>query len=144
MDALRAGVLTPGDIPADCVKVLGDTYSARINTMTTSIIENSLDRPFLKMGDEVGDASDALRKFMFEHVYTNNIAKSEETRVPIIIDMLFKHYQEHFDEIPPQYAKNRDIDGRDVCIADYIAGMTDKFAVNKFEEIYIPHGWRNL
>ncbi len=143
-DALRAGVLTPGDIPADCVKVLGDTYSARINTMTTSIIENSLDRPFLKMGDEVGDASDALRKFMFEHVYTNNIAKSEETRVPIIIDMLFKHYQEHFDEIPPQYAKNRDIDGRDVCIADYIAGMTDKFAVNKFEEIYIPHGWRNL
>ena len=112
--------------------------------MITSIIENSMDRPFLKMGDEVGDASDALRKFMFEHVYTNNIAKSEETRVPIIIDMLFEHYKKHFDELPAQYAANREEDGEEVCIADYIAGMTDKFAVNKFEEIYIPHGWRNL
>lgn len=143
-DALRAGVLDKEDIPKECKEILGESYSARINTMITDIVINSIDRPFLVMSEEVEHASNSLRKFMFEHVYTNNIAKSEETRVPIIIDMLFEHYIAHFDELPVIYAKNRDEDGQDVCVADYIAGMTDKFAVNKFEEIFIPHGWKNL
>ena len=143
-DALRAKVLNKDDIPGECKEILGDNYSARINTMITDIVINSIDRPFLMMSEEVESASNALRKFMFEHVYTNNIAKSEETRVPIIIDMLFEYYSKHFDELPEIYAKNREEDGADVCIADYIAGMTDKFAVSKFEDLYIPHGWKNL
>ena len=143
-DALRAGVLDNNDIPKECKEILGDSYSSRINTMVTDIVVNSIDRPFLVMSEDVEHASNSLRKFMFEHVYTNNIAKSEETRVPIIVDMLFEHYTKHFEELPDIYAKNRDEDGLEVCVADYIAGMTDKFAVSKFEELFIPHGWKNL
>ncbi len=143
-DALRAGVLNINDIPKECVDILGSTSSERINTMVTDIVANSIDRPFLMMSEEIDSATDKLRNFMFDNVYTNNIAKSEEKRVPIIIDMLFDHYTKHFEDIPEIYAKNEEIDGKEVCIADYIAGMTDKFAVSKFEELYIPHGWRNL
>lgn len=143
-DAIRAGVLTQQDIPKDCVEVLGSSNSERINTMVTDIVINSLERPFLMMSEEVSRATDKLRSFMFEHVYTNNIAKSEETRVPIIIDMLFNYYLKNFNELPEIYSANEATDGKEVCIADYIAGMTDKFAVSKFEEIYVPHGWRNL
>lgn len=143
-DALRAGVLDNNDIPKECKEILGDSYSSRINTMVTDIVVNSIDRPFLVMSEDVEHASNSLRKFMFDHVYTNNIAKSEETRVPIIVDMLFEHYTKHFEELPDIYAKNRDEDGLEVCVADYIAGMTDKFAVSKFEELFIPHGWKNL
>lgn len=143
-DALRAGVLKEDSIPKDISAVLGKSYSERIDKMITDIVINSMDRPFLMMSEEVKDASDGLRAFMFENVYTNKSAKSEEKRVPIIIDMLFEYYMSHFEKLPEIYAKNLNEDGKEICVADYIAGMTDKFAVGKFEELFVPHGWKNL
>ena len=138
LNALRAGVLDMHDIPAECVSVLGDSYSSRINTMITSIIENSLDRPFLKMGDEVGDASDALRKFMFEHVYLVTSDAAMDRRVLHVMQNLYEHFRAHMDELPDSYATQCESFGDAVAVSDYIAGMTDRYAVAKFGEVFLP------
>lgn len=138
-DAIRGGVISSEGLPYEAISVLGRSKSARITTLVTSIIENSVDE--IRMSDEVQKAHDTLRSFMFDQVYTNSIAKSEESKAKQIICFLYEYYKRNPHKLPSLYkdiASQTDVD-RAVC--DYIAGMTDSFSVNMYKDICIPRGW---
>lgn len=143
-DAVRAHVITIDDLPKDTIRVLGYTHGQRINTMIADIVKNSMDRGEILMSEEVSEATAKLRRFMFDRVYLDSAAKNEEVRVNNVIDMLFEYYTKHPQKIPEQYAKNIEADGLEVCIGDYIAGMTDRYASEKFNELFLPRSWINL
>ena len=94
------------------------------------------------MQPEVAEAMDALRKFMFQRVYTNPVAKGEESKAKDIIRRLFEYYSKHPDKLPADFLPQLDFDGMDRIVCDYIAGMTDKYAIYKYSEIFIPTAWQ--
>lgn len=141
-DALRGGVLEFSSIPAECLEILGYTHNKRINTMITDIINESMDRDDIRMSDRVQQATDALRKFMFDNVYIGSAAKVEEKKAQYIIKGLYEYYLKHPEEIPVEGSgQNEDI-SIEVRACDYIAGMSDRFAINMFTELFIPSPWK--
>lgn len=141
-DACRAGILKTADIPADLRKILGETHGERINRMVLSVIQASTDRPEIKMDEEIGEATDRLRAFLFEAVYTNPVAKSEEGKARGVIAALYEYFNQHPEALPEFYqtiAKEEGI-GRSVC--DYISCMTDRFAIETYKELFVPKFWR--
>ena len=142
-DAVRAGVLSIGDIPKNIIDILGRGHSERINTMVRSVIEESFDKPFVKMNDEVSEATMALRSFLFENVYHNKIVKAEEDKAIDMIKTLFNHYVKHYDEMPKLYVNNCEKDGVERSVCDYISSMTDRYAIKTFRELYVPDIWRS-
>ncbi len=138
-DACRAGVLTEEDIPFDIRYVLGDTSYDRMNTMAHSIIENGAET--IQMSPDVARAADDLRSFMFSAVYTSPVVKAEERKVKDLIIRLYEYYLQNIDELPLVYRENMDRDGKETCVVDYVSGMTDRFAIETFEKIYIPTPW---
>jgi dGTPase len=141
-DAMRGGILTEDDIPHDISEVLGQTHSQRINTMVEDIILTSQGERSLRMQPAVAQAMDGLREFMFERVYRNPVAKGEESKAKEIIRRLFDYYMAHPQAMPDGYAAQLDFDGLPRAVCDYLAGMTDKYAVFKYSEIFIPTGWQ--
>lgn len=140
-DALRAGILRPGDIPAHLRALTGDAHSERIDAFVRDIIASSLDKPAVSMSTAMEDAMVQLRDFLFEHVYKNPIAKGEESKARDIIHKLFEYYMHHIDALPDDATEVVEQEGAARAVCDYIAGMTDRFAVARFEEIFIPKGW---
>ncbi|MBR3564581.1 MAG: deoxyguanosinetriphosphate triphosphohydrolase [Clostridia bacterium] len=143
-DSLRAGIITEADLPREAIQVLGDSYSVRINTMITDIVNNSVGKDRLIMSPEIERATDILREFMFEEVYRDSPAKIEEKKVRNIIYLLMDYYLAHPDKLPEDDRGNIETDGLAVCVTDYIAGMTDKYAVQVFDDLYVPHAWQLL
>lgn len=141
-DAMRAGILKNEGIPREIAEVLGETHSARINTMVADLIGASLDKPEIAMTPEIEQAMLALREFMFERVYRNPVAKSEESKARIIIQELYKYYLAHPEKLPADFRPQLDIDGLPRVVCDYVAGMTDKYCVYKYTELFIPSGWQ--
>ena len=141
-DAIRAGILEESDIPRDISDVLGSSHSERINTLVENMIANTQSTGTLGMEPAVAEAMDALRTFMFERVYTNPTAKGEESKAKDILRKLFDYYYTHPDELPADFIPQLDFDGISRTICDYIAGMTDKYAVYKYSEIFIPTAWQ--
>lgn len=140
-DAIRAGVIQEADLPAACVRMLGDSHGKRINTIILDIVAQSTDRPEILMSGEVSEQFDRLRAFMFERVYRNPAAKSEEGKAKRMMEQLFAHYIEHLDEIPPEFLLRLAADGRERVAADYIACMTDNYAIHDFERLFVPKSW---
>ena len=138
-DAVRAGVIAESDIPRDIVRTLGDTKSRRINTLVESIVKNSGDT--IKMDSETEKYYDKLHEFLFESVYKNPIAKSEETKVSGIVEGLIKYFLKNPEKMPEEYLKIAAEEGAERAVTDYIAGMTDHYAVTVFSDIYIPKAW---
>ena len=141
-DACRAGVLTVEDIPKDIREVLGDRHSQRINTMVTAIINASTDKPEISMLPDVREAMDKLRNFLFETVYLNPIAKGEETKAKEMLAFLFEFFVKHPDKMPEFYVKNIGEESVERCVCDYISGMTDRYAIETYRELFIPKVWR--
>ena len=141
-DARRAGILENSDIPKDITDVLGQTHSQRINTLVMDIIHHSQGLDHLERDPEVADAMERLRDFMFERVYRNPVAKGEESKAKDIIGMLYDYYLKHPGKLPPDFQPQLSFDGIERTVTDYIAGMTDKYAVYKFSEIFIPTAWQ--
>ncbi len=141
-DACRAGILSNSDIPAEISKVLGQTHSQRINTLVQDMITCSRGQAQLHRTPEVAGAMEQLRTFMFQNVYNNPVAKGEEYKAKDIIGSLYDHYLKHPEEIPADFRPQLDFDGIERTVCDYIAGMTDKYAVYKFSEIFIPTAWQ--
>ena len=141
-DAMRAGILTEDDIPRDIALVLGGSHSARINTLVENMIYHTQESGVLGMEPEVAGAMDRLRTFMFQHVYTNPVAKGEESKAKDIIRRLFEYYSKHPDKLPADFIPQLDFDGMERIVCDYIAGMTDKYAIYKYSEIFIPTAWQ--
>ena len=140
-DAMRAGILKNEDIPAGIAAVLGRTHSQRINTLVNDVITTSAGRPVIEMTPAVETAMLALRSFMFERVYRNPVAKGEESKARHIIQELFKYYIEYPEKLPADFLPQLDLEGLPRVVCDYVAGMTDKYAVYKFEEIFVPTAW---
>jgi dGTPase len=142
-DAVRAGNLEPEDIPADLRAVLGETHSGRINTMVRSIIENSTGINDIRMADDIKRATDELRAFLFANVYKNPVAKGEEGKAKEMLARLFDYYVSHPEQMPPLYFRNVEAEGVKRCVCDFIAGMTDRYAIELYKKLFIPHEWSN-
>ena len=142
-DACRAGILQTEDIPKDLRDMLGETHSKRINTMVASVIEASTDQNMIRMSPEIQDATDRLRSFMFEAVYTNSVAKAQDGRAKELLAQLFTHFEQHPEEMPELYRNNIETDGLKRCVCDFISGMTDRYAIDTYKELFIPRVWSN-
>lgn len=142
-DAVRGRIMTEEDIPREIRSVLGNDSGQRLDTLIHNIITNSMDRDDIVMSPEIQQAMQDLRKFMFVNVYTNPIAKSEEIKAEELLGKLFAYYMEHPGQMPEQY---RDMMARgektERVVCDYIAGMTDQYAIAKFTEYFIPRAWQ--
>ena len=142
-DAIRGGLLTEQDLPAEYTDVLGHSVRERLNTMIHDIIANSMDRPQIAMSEGMEEAMQGLRSWMFENVYKNEIPKAEEGKAQQMIASLYEYYLKHVDRLPPEYRelmeKRGDTKSRVVC--DYIAGMSDVYAIDQFEELFVPKRW---
>ncbi|WP_459849006.1 deoxyguanosinetriphosphate triphosphohydrolase [Fusibacter bizertensis] len=140
-DAIRANVLNKDSLPESILKVLGRTHGQRINTMILDIITHSDEKDQIIMSEPVEHAFNALRSFMFENVYFNKEAKKEEERAEYIVESLYNYYKEHPDQMPTE--RFEDYEHRDGInsIKDYVASMSDRFAVNLYKEIFIPKFW---
>ena len=140
-DAMRAGILKNEDIPREIASVLGETHSQRINTLVSDVVQSSAGRPIVAMTPAVEQAMLELRSFMFERVYRNPVAKGEESKARRIIQELYTYYVNHPEKLPADFQPQLDLEGIPRLVCDYVAGMTDKYAVYKFEEIFVPSGW---
>lgn len=151
-DAVRAGVISDADLPADCLAVLGRSHSQRINTMVVDLIEHNWwatgegTQPaelVLTMSQPVLDATNMLREFMFQRVYLNSRAKQEDSKVSRMIAMLYGHFVEHPQQLPPDLLRINQTrqEPMERAVVDYIAGMTDRYALKVFEALFVPHIW---
>ena len=141
-DAMRAGILCDDDIPRQISNVLGQTHRDRINTLVTDLIRTTQENGELAMTPEVDQAMRDLREFMFERVYRNPIAKGEETKAKDILKRLYEYYIRHPEALPEDFQPQLSFDGMERTVCDYIAGMTDKYAVDKFTELFVPFAWQ--
>jgi len=136
-DSMRAGILNPDFLPKSFKRVINNEASSIVNSLVTAVIKNSLDGN-ISMGEEVGQAFKDVHKFMYENVYLNKRSISEEDKVPFVISSLYNHFLHHFDQIPAYLIKIGEVYGKEKVVCDYIAGMTDKFAVSLFKDIFLP------
>ena len=140
-DAVRAGILTDADLPRDLTDLLGHTHSARINTLVCDAIATSREAGTVMLSPKVDKALKDLRAFLFDRVYRNPIAKGEEQKAMDLLGRLFEYYIARPEAIPADFHPQLSFEGLERTVCDYIAGMTDKYAVDKYEEIFIPMGW---
>lgn len=138
-DAVRGGVLLEKDLPKNAVEVLGKSKSERITALVASVIENGVEN--IGMSEDVEKAQDELTTFMFANVYTNSAAKQEEEKAKMLVEKLYVYFLKHPDELPDEYKRIMNRFDKDRAVCDYIAGMTDSFAINLFRNLFIPNGW---
>jgi dGTPase len=138
-DAIRAEVITAEDLPDEVVATLGQTHGARIDALVSDLVEASDDRDQIALSPPVLEALDGLRTFLFDRVYLRPEAREEQERAIALIRSLFAYYLDHPEAVPAEY---QDVPG-DLAtrIADYIAGMTDRFALRTYEQLFLPQGW---
>ncbi len=140
-DAVRGGIISELDLPKECSVVLGNTSSIRINNMIVNIIENSLGGNGIRMSEDFQEATNRLRKFMFENVYVGSIAKKEEAKAERMVKELFLYLLHHPELLPSDFQQFIPHDGIEQVVLDYVAGMTDRYAVKKFQEVFVPVSW---
>lgn len=140
-DAVRAGVMSEEDIPLEIRRVLGFSKSQRINTLVLSAIENSTDD--ITLAPEINEKFDELHELMFSLVYTNPACKSEETKAIDLIQKLYGYFSAKPERMPQMYIDIANDEGAERAACDYIAGMTDGYALSVFSELFIPKGWLN-
>lgn len=145
-DAIRAHILYEQDIPEEFTNILGHSVRARINTMIHDVILNSDGKRDILMSDTIESAVKGLRNYMYQNVYTNPVAKAEESKAEKMIVELFHAYMKHIELLPPEYIDmiNKDGEDKEQVVCDYIAGMTDRFAIYCFKQIFIPVAWSDL
>lgn len=143
-DAVRGGILKADDIPQKYREIFGDTTRSRLNRMIHDVIIHSMDQPQITMSEEIETAMRGLREFMFEHVYRNPVAKAEEKKAIQMLEQLYEYYFVHMEEIPEAFLELEEKNGaeKEQIICDYIAGMSDNYAVKKFEKYFVPEFWK--
>ena len=140
-DACRAGILHPEDIPTEIRAVLGDGYSERINTLVSAVIDGSADQPRIGMTEPVGAAMDSLRSFLYANVYSNSAAKAEDEKAQELLHRLYDYFVERPEQMPILYFNNIERDGVGRCVCDFISGMTDRYAVELYNKLFVPQVW---
>lgn len=141
-DALRAGILTEQDVPREIREVIGSSTGERLDHFIHDIVRNSAKNNDICMSEPVTTAMKALRKFMFERVYTNPEAKSEESKAEVLMKTLYEYYLEHFDILPEEFLKlNENGTPKEIVVCDYVGAMSDRFAIATYEDLFIPRSW---
>ena len=142
-DAIRAKILCEEDIPAQYRKILGTNVRMRLNTLIHNIITNSMGKDDILMSQEVEQAMQGLRQYMFKNLYHNPKAKREEKKAEELLERLFEYYLKRPEKMPEQFTDMiRKGERADRTVCDYIAGMTDQYAIAKFNEYYVPVQWQ--
>lgn len=141
-DAVRAGILKETDVPREIREVIGDTPSSRLDHFIHDIVTASMGKNDILMSERVELAMRKMRRFMFENVYLNPVAKSEETKAEVLMETLYKHFMKHTEELPEEFL-NLLSEGevREQVVCDYVGAMTDRYAIATYERIYIPKYW---
>ncbi|MGP1433315.1 MAG: deoxyguanosinetriphosphate triphosphohydrolase [Catonella sp.] len=142
-DALRGGILTEEDLPAEFTDIVGHSVAGRIDAMVKDVIFTSFGKNEVKMSEKVEGAMRGLRSFLMREVYSNPAAKSEEVQAQRLVEYLYRHYLENYETLPEEYKKLADEMGEPVerVVCDYIAGMSDDFAIKTIKEIFVPVRW---
>lgn len=144
-DSIRAGLLSEDALPKELTDVLGKGHGDRISRMIEDLVENSLDRPDIRMSEPVQKATDALRAFLFEMIYLSDTVKKDADQAKFLLETLYRYYLQDLSRLPEAHLGIYRINAEDAndhrIVTDYIAGMTDRFAIRAFEEHFMPKGW---
>lgn len=139
-DAKRAGLLCEEDLPTDACEVLGHSSSERIERMVRDVVERTEATGEVGMTPEVWRSMMGLRSFLFANIYSKGEAKWEEPKASRLLEELFSHFCAHLDEVPGEY-RLHDADAPEVQVADFVSGMTDRYAIKTYEELFVPRVW---
>ena len=141
-DAVRAGILKESDVPKAIRDIIGCTPSERLDHFVHDIVTNSMGKNDICMSETVQQAMKDMRQFMFENVYENPVAKSEEGKAEMLMETLYQHFMKHIDDLPEEFLNLlSEGEPREQIVCDYVGAMTDRFAIATYEEIYIPKCW---
>lgn len=141
-DAIRGGILTEADVPKSITSVIGETTGERLDHFIHDIVTNSFGRNDICLSEPVEAAMKALREFMFERVYKNPEAKSQESKAEMLVETLYDYYYKRISLLPKELRNLLDAgESKEQVVCDYISSMTDRFAIAKYEELYIPKSW---
>ena len=143
-DAIRARIFSENDVPHEYSDILGNSTKTRLNTLINDIVANSYGRDDILMSDDIEHAMKSLRQFMFDNLYSNPQAKAEEVKVYKLITELYNYYVSNPDKLPGNYIRfiEEYNQSKERVVCDYIAGMSDHYAIARFEEIYVPRSWK--
>lgn len=143
-DAVRAGIITENDLPRDCTRYLGENHRERINTLILDMIRASEEAGEICQSEECGFYMNKLRDYMFDAVYRNKIVKedAELEKVRNLIYSLYDYFIEHPGHMPKEHIEMLYIYGSEEVVKDYIAGMTDRYAIGTYKKLFVPKGWR--
>ncbi|MBE6027065.1 MAG: deoxyguanosinetriphosphate triphosphohydrolase [Clostridiales bacterium] len=145
-DAIRSGVITFEDLPQREIEIIGSTHSERINNLIVDLCSNSEGKDVVSLSPVFADSLDRLRSYLFENVYNSTEVRgvSALDKVERIINSLYRYYMEHSDEIPGVYKLIEEEEGTAVAVKDLVSGMTDRYALNLYDKLFVPQGWRQL
>ncbi|MEI6102177.1 MAG: deoxyguanosinetriphosphate triphosphohydrolase [Eubacteriales bacterium] len=141
-DAMRAGLMKLSDIPKKLVQALGETHGQRLNTMVLDVVQTSLNRELIGMSTSMEQTANELREFLFSFLYQSEKAKRDEEKILHVILMLWGHYMEKPEHMPEEYGELTRRWGEKKAVIDYIAGMSDGYALRKFGELFVPKSWQ--
>ena len=141
-DAIRGGILENSDIPKSIARILGNNHSQRINTLVCDAITASRETAVITLSSTVEEALHDLREFLFARVYRNPVAKGQEQKAKGMLQRMYEYYYTHPEALPEDFQPQMSFEGMERTVCDYIAGMTDNYAVDKYAELFIPMGWQ--
>lgn len=138
-DAIRAGILSAQELPPRVLRELGETHGKRIDTLVGDVIRSSDGKPDISMSPRIAEVMGELRTYMYENIYSlRSAAKREEQKAEQIIERLFDYYMKHPEEMPPSVEEDV---SQEQLVCDFIAGMTDRYAINEFTRLFVPAEW---
>ena len=140
-DAERAGILSEDMLPSSARRMIGASHGERINNLIINVLNESIDRPYIRMGEEMWREFNRLRDFLFENLYYNKVAKAEEEKAGGVIRALFDYYLRKPEEMPTEFFGNIEADGLERVVADHIACMTDRYAIDDYKRLFVPNDW---
>ncbi len=140
-DAIRAGIISTDTLPQEALKVLGQTHGERINTMISDIVENSAGKPEIKSSAQVQQATDTLRHFLFKRVYQDSWRSEEESKCDFILIRLYEHFSRMPEKMPEDYIRIAREEGTARAVTDYLASMTDRYAMRLFRQLFMPEAF---
>ena len=143
-DAIRSGVISAEDLPEEALRIFGKTHRERINNMVVDLIENSDGKDRIYQSPQYKESLDSLRTFMFANVYKSSKVKREEdlNKVEVVISSLYDYFIHNIDQLPEDMKKIAAHDGKNEAVKDYVAGMTDRFALATYTDLFVPKGWK--
>jgi len=141
-DAIRGKVLTEQELPQKCVTILGHTSSERISSLIRDITKESNHGEDIVMSSSISEAFYDMRAFLFQHVYVGSVAKEQEGKAERVVSELYQYYMENLEKLPTGYIERLQIgDSEKQIVCDYIAGMTDRYAINAYMDLFFPKSW---